>query len=308
MKSLKRAGGPLNSAVPAERMKVAGCPVDRLSFREAEAEICRRIEMRVPTHVAFVNAAKVVNYRRDCGLRDALDRADLLLADGVPVVWASWLLGRPLPGRVNGTDLMERMIEVAAERGYRAFFLGARREVLNQAIEKLKKRHPNLLVTGSRDGYFCPEQEQALIAEIVGSRAQLVFLAISSPKKEVWVDENLRCLGPIVCQGVGGSIDVIAGITRRAPLWMQRCGLEWFFRLLQEPRRMWRRYLETNSKFLWIVGKDLAQRCFGAGNQKEAQSLQSEPSKLVRTEVDAPAESNRRPIGSGGQESRQLAE
>lgn len=242
---------------------MAGCPVDRLSFSEAEAEICRRIEACLPTHVVFVNAAKVVNYRRDRRLRIAVDRADLLLADGVPVVWASWLMGRPLPGRVNGTDLMERMIQIAAERGYRAFFLGARREVLDQAIEKLKRCHPNLLISGSCDGYFRPDQEQAIIAEIVCSRAQLVFLAMSSPKKEVWVDENLRRLGPITCQGVGGSIDVVAGITRRAPLWMQRFGLEWFFRLLQEPRRMWRRYLETNSKFIWIVGKDLARRSLG---------------------------------------------
>jgi N-acetylglucosaminyldiphosphoundecaprenol N-acetyl-beta-D-mannosaminyltransferase len=270
MNSPEIVRSPIDIVQPAERIRVAGCPVDRLSLSEAEAEICRRIESRLPTHVVFVNAAKVVNYRRDRRLSHAVDRADLLLADGVPVVWASCILGRPLPGRVNGTDLMERMIQVAAERGYRAFFLGAQREVLDMAIERLKIRHPNLLVAGSRDGYFRPEQEHALMEEIVASRAQLVFVAMSSPRKEVWADENLRCLGPVVCQGVGGSIDVVAGVTRRAPVWMQRCGLEWFFRLLQEPRRMWRRYFETNSTFLWMVFRDLLRYRFWAENRRQA--------------------------------------
>jgi|SRR6516225_3005578 N-acetylglucosaminyldiphosphoundecaprenol N-acetyl-beta-D-mannosaminyltransferase len=255
---------------PAKRIRVAGCPVDHLSFASAEAEICQRIEMGIPAHVVFVNAAKVVNYRRDRRLRQAVDRADLLLADGVPVVWASRLLGRSLPGRVNGTDLMERMVKVAAERGYRVFFLGARRQVLNRAIEEFKRRYPGLLVAGSRDGYFGPEEERSVIAEIAASRAQLLFLAISSPQKEVWADKNLDQLGSIVCQGVGGSIDVVAGITRRAPVWMQRNGLEWFFRLLQEPGRMWRRYLETNSQFIWMVGKDLARGCFSVDDRKQA--------------------------------------
>jgi len=254
---------------PVKRIRVAGCPVDQLSFTGAESEICRCIERRAPAHVVFVNAAKVVNYRRDRRLREAVDRADLLLADGVPVVWASRLLGRSLPGRVNGTDLMERMVKVAAERGYRVFFLGARRQVLNRAIEEFKRRHPDLLVAGSRDGYFRPEDEQSVIAEIVASRAQLLFLAISSPQKEMWVDDNLRRLGPIVCQGVGGSIDVVAGITRRAPMWMRHSGLEWFFRLLQEPRRMWRRYLQTNSLFLLAVCAAFVRRMLGGANPEQ---------------------------------------
>jgi N-acetylglucosaminyldiphosphoundecaprenol N-acetyl-beta-D-mannosaminyltransferase len=252
-----------------KRIRVAGCPVDQLSFTGAESEICWRIERQAPTHVVFVNAAKVVNYRRDRRLREAVDRADLLLADGVPVVWASRLLGRSLPGRVNGTDLMERMVRLAAERGYRVFFLGARKQVLNRAIEELKRRHPDLLVAGSRDGYFRPEEEPSVIAEIVASRAQLLFLAVSSPQKELWVNDNLRRLGPIVCQGVGGSIDVVAGITRRAPAWMQRNGLEWFFRLLQEPRRMWRRYLETNSLFLLAVCAAFVHRMLGGASSEQ---------------------------------------
>lgn len=243
-------------ATPVRRVQVAGCPVDRLSFSHAVEEICNRIEHRIPSHVAFVNAAKVVGYRRDSRLREALDNADLLLADGVPVVWASRLVGQSIPGRVNGTDLMEHMIKIAATKGYRVFFLGARKEVLDRAVNKLKLRYPTLIVAGQHHGYFRPEDEDSLIDEIVSSGAQLLFLAISTPRKETWAHENLHRLGAIVCQGVGGSIDVVAGFTRRAPRWMQKTGLEWFFRLVQEPRRMWRRYLDTNSVFIWMVLKE----------------------------------------------------
>jgi N-acetylglucosaminyldiphosphoundecaprenol N-acetyl-beta-D-mannosaminyltransferase len=241
---------------PIPRVRVAGCPVDSLSFSQAVEEICDRIERGIPSHVVFVNAAKVVNYQRDARLREAVDNADFLLADGMPVVWASRLLGQSIPGRVNGTDLMEHMIKIAAERGYRVFFMGARKEVLDRAVDNLKVRYPDLIVAGQHHGYFRPEEEDSLVQQIVASGAQLLLVAISTPRKETWANANLPRLGAIVCQGVGGSIDVVAGFTRRAPVWMQRTGLEWFFRLLQEPRRMWRRYLDTNTVFMWMVLRD----------------------------------------------------
>jgi N-acetylglucosaminyldiphosphoundecaprenol N-acetyl-beta-D-mannosaminyltransferase len=252
--------GSMVGLSPLERLRVAGCPVTRISFPQAAEELCRRIDQGVSTHVVFVNASKVVKYRDDSRLRGAMESADLLLADGVPVVWASRLLGLPLPGRVNGTDLMEHMVEIAAQRGYRVFFLGARREVLDRAIAKLQVRYPSLMVAGRRDGYFRPDEESQVIEEIVQSQSQLVFLAISTPQKEIWGYENLHRLGPVVVQGVGGSVDVVAGLVQRAPRWMQRCGLEWFFRFLQEPGRMWRRYLETNSRFVWLVLADIMRR------------------------------------------------
>jgi N-acetylglucosaminyldiphosphoundecaprenol N-acetyl-beta-D-mannosaminyltransferase len=277
-----------------ERVRVASCPVDRISFDQAIQQVRERIENGVPTHIVFVNAAKVVNYQRNKRLREAMDKADLLLADGVPLVWASRLLGRPLPGRVNGTDLMHALVELAAEQGYRVFFLGARQEVLDRAVRALKVRYPFLVVAGQHHGYFVPDHEDGVVQQIRASRAQLVFLAMSTPLKETWVDANKHRLGEAVFQGVGGSIDVVAGITRRAPVWMQRAGLEWFFRFLQEPRRMWRRYLETNSVFLWLVGKHLAQLCFGVQDQKPAQSCKlvsphpPYPSKSPASEAQTP--------------------
>jgi len=245
----------LTTQVPTtnERILVAGCPVNPLSFEDAVREISFRIDSRIRTHVVFVNAAKIVKYHRDEPLRQAIDRADLLLADGVPVVWASRLLGRALPERVNGTDLMERLIAVAAERGYRVFFLGARQDALLRAVGECRRRHRDLKVAGFHHGYFRPDEQEVVIREINSSAADLLLVGMSSPRKELWVDQNLSQLKVCVAQGVGGSFDVIAGVVSRAPLWMQRSGLEWFHRLLQEPGRMWRRYLVTNSAFLWLV-------------------------------------------------------
>ncbi len=243
--------------VPAERIRVTGCPVDRLSFTETVAELCRRIDSDIRTHVIFINAAKIVRYSKNPPFRTIINRADLLLADGVAVVWAARLLRRPLPGRVNGTDLMEEMVAVAAERGYRVFFLGATPEVIVQVVGEFRRRHPNLKVAGYRDGYFRDEEHEAIIQEINRSGADLLLVGMSTPQKELWVDQNLNRLQVAVAQGVGGSFDVVAGVVSRAPRWMQHNGLEWFYRLLQEPRRMWRRYVETNSTFLWLVLREL---------------------------------------------------
>lgn len=245
-----------------ERVIVAGVPVDRISFADTVKELCDRIEQRKKTHVLFINAAKVVKYRHDEALAAVIRRADLLLADGVPIVWAS-KLRKPLPGRVNGTDLMEGMVAAAAERGYRVYFLGATSEVIEGTVQAFRRRHPRLIVAGYRNGYFKPEDEPAIIDEINATRPDLLFLGISTPQKEFWADRNLPKLNVAVCEGVGGSFDVIAGLTARAPRWMQRSGLEWFYRFLQEPRRMWKRYLMTNSEFVWLVLRDVLRGAKG---------------------------------------------
>src|SRR5712692_6215754 len=224
-----------------ERVRIAGCPVDSCSEKAAIEELCRRIDSRTRTHVIFVNALKAVQYHKDHTLRAVMKNADLLLADGMPIVWLSQLKGVPLPGRIAGVDLMERMVAVAAERGYRVFFLGSRLEVVSKAVTILQRKHPALRVAGYRDGYFEPSDEEQIYAAINASKADLLFIAMSTPQKELWADRNHGRLNVTVCQGVGGGFDVIAGVTQRAPQWMQRAGLEWFYRLCQEPGRMWKR-------------------------------------------------------------------
>jgi N-acetylglucosaminyldiphosphoundecaprenol N-acetyl-beta-D-mannosaminyltransferase len=240
-----------------ERIRVAGCPVDLYSSETALAELCRRIDSRTQTHVVFVNAAKAVQYHENAALREVLERADILLADGMPIVWLSRLKGTPLPERVAGVDLMEKMVAAAADRGYRVFFLGGYLEVVFKAVSDFQRRYPRLSVVGYRNGYFSSFEEEEVSAQIRASKADLVLIAMSSPQKELWADRNLGKLGVSVCQGVGGGFDIIAGVTKRAPKWMQAIGLEWSYRLLQEPGRMWRRYTFSNASFLLLAIWDL---------------------------------------------------
>jgi N-acetylglucosaminyldiphosphoundecaprenol N-acetyl-beta-D-mannosaminyltransferase len=207
-----------------------------------------------------INAAKIVAMRDDPALREVIERCELITADGQAVVWAAGLLGTPLPERVAGIDLMEALFARAEERGWRPYVLGARQEVLERAIEELRARHPRLALAGYRDGYFKPEEDAAVAEDIRRSGADLLFVAISSPRKELFLGDHGRTTGVAFAMGVGGAIDVLAGHTKRAPRWMQVTGLEWLFRLLQEPRRMFRRYVRSNVRFLGLVADELVRR------------------------------------------------
>jgi len=154
---------------------------------------------------------------------------------------------------VNGTDLMERMVALSAERGYSIFLLGGTEAVVHATAAEFSRRHPRLRIAGVRNGYFKPEQNDEVLRAINASGADILLIGISTPKKELWGDRNLVRLGVPICQGAGGSFDVVAGSVSRSPRWMQRCGLEWFYRFLQEPLRLGGRYLRTNPQFLWLV-------------------------------------------------------
>jgi N-acetylglucosaminyldiphosphoundecaprenol N-acetyl-beta-D-mannosaminyltransferase len=218
-------------------------------------------ERRLVQHVC-VNAAKLVALRGDPKLRAIVEECEVVSADGQPVVWASKLLGDPLPERVNGTDLMHRLFAEAERRGYGVFVLGAKQEVLDQAVANLRATHPALRIAGARNGWFPDSESAAVASEIAAAKPDILFVAISSPRKEVFLAEHGRTLGVPLIMGVGGSIDIVAGVTRRAPRWMRSAGLEWLFRLAQEPRRLGRRYVVTNVQFLGIAGKEIARRRF----------------------------------------------
>ena len=216
-----------------------------------------RITHDRPLVVGVVNAAKVVNLRRDASLRAAVLSCDLILADGQSVVWASRLLGHPLPERVAGIDLFGELLTRADAAGQRVYFLGATQEVLDRLIEKVRREMPGLQVAGAHDGYFTLQEAPAVAAAVRASQADLLFVGMTIPHKEVFLDTWGPSLGVRVCHGVGGSFDVLAGSTRRAPAAWQRLGLEWLFRVLQEPRRLWKRYLFTNLRFLGLTALEL---------------------------------------------------
>ena len=218
---------------------------------------------RQRSHHVSLNAAKVVLARDDERLARILDAAPLVNADGQSVVWASRLLGAPLPGRVAGIDLMFRLLSIAEAEGFRVYFLGSRQDVLATAVERLRLQYPRLAIAGQHHGYFAASETEAVCAEINASNADMLFVAMSSPKKEYWVEEAGPLLDAPLIVGVGGSLDVVAGKVSRAPTWMQKAGLEWFFRFLQEPRRMWRRYTVTNVRFIALVAVAVSSRLLG---------------------------------------------
>lgn len=244
---------PASADERAARAEVLSCAIDRVDLDGALARCEEAIASRRFVQHMAINAAKLVAMRDDAELARVIRGCELVTADGQAVVWASRVLGDPLPTRVAGIDLMEALLARAATRGYRVYILGARQEVLEQAVQRLRERHPSLQLAGYRDGYFADEEEAAVAAAIAQARPDILFVAMSSPRKELFLGEHGPRLGVPFVMGVGGAIDVVSGITRRAPRLMQRLGLEWLFRLLQEPRRLFRRYAVTNARFVELV-------------------------------------------------------
>lgn len=206
---------------------------------------------------AVINAGKVVAMQKDRKLYDSVVNCDLINADGQSIVWAARLLGKHLPERVAGIDLMENLVALAHQEGYKCFFFGAKEEVVRRVTAIYAGKYSPEIIAGYRNGYYTPDEEEAIARQIGESGANILFVAISSPKKEIFVDRHKDILNKVnFTMGVGGSFDVIAGITQRAPRWMQKTGLEWFFRFIQEPGRMWRRYLIGNYRFIRLVFKE----------------------------------------------------
>lgn len=237
----------------ANTVTIAGIPVANLTEDEAVQVIDKLISEGGSHYGAVVNAAKIAAADRDENLKRILRDADLVTADGMSVVWASRFLGQRLKQRVTGIDLFERLVEHAASAGLSVYFLGSRDESVRGVVELFATRYPALRIAGYHNGYFDSAECQRLCEAISLSRTDLLFVAMGSPKQEYWIASNVALTGAGFALGVGGSFDHLSGLARRAPLWMQRSGLEWLYRLMREPRRLWRRYLIGNSTFIWLI-------------------------------------------------------
>ena len=243
----------------APRSEMLGIALDPLTMDQTVARCVTAVENRENLTIGVVNAAKAVRMREDALLRDSVSSCDIVVADGQAVVWASRLLGRPLPERVAGIDLFTSLMEEGARRSYRAYFLGARPEVLDAVVAKARRRYPGLTIAGARRGYFTEEEAPEVAATIGEAKPDLLFLGMTSPKKEIFQARFADDIRAGVVHGVGGSFDVFAGKVRRAPALWQRLGLEWLYRFLQEPLRLGPRYLSTNTRFAWMVVKEYVQ-------------------------------------------------
>jgi len=252
-------------AVRLPAVTLFGVPVHVATMAQALDVVDAAIAQRAALQIGVVNAAKIVNMRRTPMLRDDVLASDLILADGIAVVWAGRVLGRPLPERVTGIDLMSGMLERGNTRGYAVYCLGAEESISVEVEERIRERYPGVRIAGRHHGYFKPEEEERLAAAIAASRADILLVAMTSPRKEQFMARWGERMGVPVCHGVGGSFDVLAGKVARAPRAWQRLGLEWFYRLKQEPRRLWRRYLVTNTLFCGLVAAELWRRLWPDG-------------------------------------------
>jgi N-acetylglucosaminyldiphosphoundecaprenol N-acetyl-beta-D-mannosaminyltransferase len=204
----------------------------------------------------------VVNAQKDMELKESIVNCDIINADGQAIVWASRLFNTPLPERVAGIDLMESLVKLSAKKKYKIFFLGAKEEIVNTVVNFYSNEYGKDIIAGYRNGYFKKEEEQNVARQISDSNADILFVAMSSPKKEIFLNTYKDLIQTPFIMGVGGSFDVVAGHVKRAPLWMQKSGLEWFYRVIQEPRRMWKRYLFGNSEFIYLVLKEKGKQIF----------------------------------------------
>tara|TARA_B100001964_G_C14086181_1_gene532634 strand:- start:245 stop:949 length:705 start_codon:yes stop_codon:yes gene_type:complete len=207
-------------------------------------------------HVAL-NVAKLVRSRKDLLLRESIQSADMISADGAGIIYGMRLLGLKPKGRVAGIDLMHNLLSEAEKHRFAVYFLGATDDVLCRMLSSFKLRLPTLRIVGVHNGYFRNEDEMSVVNEIASLKPSIVFVGISSPKKEIFIKRNKNKLNAKFIMGVGGSFDVVAGKTKRAPLFMQNKGLEWLYRIYQEPRRMWKRYFATNTVYLFLIVREL---------------------------------------------------
>ena len=241
-----------------ETETILGLRVNRVSMDQALEAIAGYIAERSPRHIVTADASMAIIARGDKDLHAIVERADLITPDGAGILWASKLLGFPLQHKVSGVDMVGKLCELSAERGYRLYFLGAAPGVAEAAAEKLRLKFPGTQIVGVHDGYFTKEQEPALLDEIAAAKPDVLLVAFGIPKQEKWIDAHKAALGVPVSIGIGGSFDVYSGLVQRAPLWMQRNGLEWLHRLSKNPKKIGK--VMTLPKFALLI---LRRKVFG---------------------------------------------
>lgn len=239
-------------------------PVDILSRQQTiDRAVSAMVTRKRCQHVAL-NVAKLVNARSDNELDQDVRDSDIVGIDGMGIVFALRLFGYKVEERVAGVDLFDDLIAACASRGFRPYLLGATQTVLDETMAVLARRHSSLRFAGARNGYFKPEEEASVVADIRASGADCLFIAMPTPRKERFMRAWRDHLGVPFLMGVGGTFDVVAGKVERAPATYQRFGMEWLYRLMQEPRRMFWRYARTNTLFLGMMLPGLVRHWLGS--------------------------------------------
>lgn len=242
------------------RVQVMGAPVDPWTMEQTVKATEAFIDRGRFAHLIGVNADKLFQMRDDDRMTKIVNRCEIVNADGASMVMAAHRLGVSVPERVAGIDLMWQLCRLAEQRQFRVYLLGAKQQVVAQTATVLKRRFPRIRIAGYRDGYFSEDQFDSVIDQVMSTKPDIVFVGITSPKKELLI-ERFRARGAVgVFVGVGGSFDVISGNIPRAPRWMRRAGLEWLFRMMQEPKRLIRRYVVGNTRFFILLFKEMRKK------------------------------------------------
>lgn len=263
MKSLHLSDSP----EPVAPVIIADIPVSPLSTRQwvqLMLDDCREArEGRATTRYhAAINGNVISAYARNRVFRDAYRHADAVAADGVPVLWAARLIaGREIPDRAATTDLFHDLAAAAQDHGYSMYFLGATDEENARAVARVRQLYPRLVIAGARNGYFSAEEEDAVVQQILDARPDILWVALGMPREDVFVARNLHRFGGIAwVKTCGGLFNFLSASRPRAPMWMQRAGLEWLYRMALEPRRLFWRYLTTNLDAIWQILRKTPRR------------------------------------------------
>ena len=239
------------------KVNFLGIPLDNISMSETLGIIDQAIHSKKQIHHCVINANKVVQMQSNKVLMESVVNSDIINADGIGIVWGARFLGFKIKERVTGIDLMENLVMLAHEKSYSCFFLGAKQDIVKKLVKDYSVKYSKKVIAGYRNGFFDKKDEIKIIEKINESNADFLFVAISSPKKEIFLNKYKDELKNInLIMGVGGSFDVISGAIKRAPKFMQKMGLEWLYRFIQEPQRMWKRYLIGNIKFMIFLFKE----------------------------------------------------
>lgn len=243
-----------------KRITILNTQIDVLSQEETINLVEKYIVTKTPLHLMGVNADKINELNSNDLMKKIVNSCGIINADGASVILASKYLNKPLPERVAGIDLMQKLVELCSNKNYSIYLLGAKQDIVEETATVLKNKYENLKISGIHNGYFKEEQWKQISDELKAKKPDIVFVGITSPIKEYLIEFLQNDGNKSVFMGVGGSFDVISGNIPRAPIWMQKCNLEWLFRVLQEPKRLFKRYFIGNFSFIKSVIKEKYQR------------------------------------------------
>ena len=242
-----------------ERITILNTIIDVLTMKETVELVEEYIKTKTPLHLMGVNADKINEVNSNEKMKEIVNKCGVINADGASVVLASKQLGKKLPERVAGIDLMQELVDLCSKKGYKVYLLGAKQHVVEETKTALENTYKNVNICGIHNGYFKEEEWNEISKEVKKANPDIVFVGITSPTKEYLIEYLQNDGNDCVFMGVGGSFDVISGNIPRAPKWMQKCNLEWLFRVIHEPKRLFKRYFIGNRKFINAVRQEKKQ-------------------------------------------------